>query len=271
MGGVAGSGGSAAGGAPGGDAGPDVQLPAEPPPCLNDDSEIVMIGDSYINWVSHTFPADMNQVSGMNIGNYAIGATSMGSGGIGLIAPQFDTALQTHPNIKVVIMDGGGNDVLVPDTAQFPQGGECKNRGAESPTIPDCQKIVDKALQAGTDLFIRMAEAGVRDAVFFFYPRVPTNTLVGGTDPNGMLDYALPKIEAACEGAYELSLEINPDHPIRCHFVDMVPVFDGHPEYFAAADIHPNAQGSRAMAEAVWAKMQAECVGQPASSGCCTP
>jgi hypothetical protein len=107
--------------------------------------------------------------------------------------------------------------------------------------------------------------------VYFFYPRVPTNTLVGGTDPNGMLDYALPKIREQCQGAYEPSLQMNPTAPIRCHFVDMVPVFEGHPEYFAATDIHPNAAGSRAMAEAIWANMQADRAAQPESSGCCTP
>lgn len=264
-------GGASSGGASAGGAGPDAGPPAEMPPCLSDDSQIVLIGDSYINWVSHTFGADINQVSGLSIENFAIGATSMGSGGIGLIAPQFDTAKATHPDIIAVIMDGGGNDVLVPDTVQFPQGGQCKNMGAESPNIPDCQKIVDKALQAGTDLFLKMAQGGVRDAVFFFYPHVPLNTLVGGTDPNGMLDYALPKIKAACDGAYELSLQMSPDTPIRCHFVDLVPVFEGHPDYFAATDIHPNPTGSRKMAEAIWKKMQDDCVAQPASSGCCMP
>ncbi len=69
-----------------------------------------------------------------------------------------------------------------------------------------------------------------------------------------------------CEGAYERT-----GHQLRCHFVDMIPVFDGHPEYFAAADIHPNFEGSAAMARAVWDKMVAECVGQHESSGCCTP
>jgi hypothetical protein len=143
--------------------------------------------------------------------------------------------------------------------------------GAQSPSIPDCQKIVDKALQAGTDLFVHMAQSGVKDTVFFFYPHVPLNTLVGGTDPNGMLDYALPKIKAACDGAYQLSAQLNPAKTIRCHFVDMVPVFAGHTDYFAPTDIHPNTNGSKAMAAAIWAKMKQDCIAQPASSGCCAP
>ena len=49
---------------------------------------------------------------------YSAGWGYYPSGGIGLIPPQFDTALAAHPTIKVVIMDGGGNDVLLPDTAK---------------------------------------------------------------------------------------------------------------------------------------------------------
>jgi hypothetical protein len=143
--------------------------------------------------------------------------------------------------------------------------------GAQSPTIPDCQKIVDKAIEAGKSLFLHMADKGVKDAVYFFYPHVPLGTPVGGTDPNGMLDYALPKIKAACDGALQTSTAANPAKPIRCHFVDMVPVFEGHPDFFAPTDIHPNPTGSKAMATAVWAKMKQDCVAQPASSGCCTP
>lgn len=240
------------------------------PPCLQDSNQIVMIGDSYVNWITHTFPTDMNTTSGLTIADFAVGGTSMGSGGIGLIPPQFDSALLTHPNILAVIMDGGGNDILVPDTVQFPNGGDCKNLGTQSPSISDCQAIVQKALDAGTKLFMHMAESGVKDAMYFFYPHVPTNTWLA-TDPNGMLDYALPKIKAACDGAYQASIQLNPAKPIRCHFVDMVPVFDGHPEYFASGDLHPNSTGSKAMAEAVWAKMKQDCVAQPASSGCCSP
>lgn len=245
--------------------------PAEKPPCLSADSQIVLVGDSYINWVSHTFPTDINAASGLTIEDFAVGGYSMGSGGIGLIPPEFDTALKTHPDIRAVIMDGGGNDILVPDTVQFPQGGDCKMMGAQSPSIPDCQKIVAKAIEAGRTLFMHMAQSGVKDALFFFYPHVPLNTLVGGTDPNGMLDYALPLIQEECDTAYEQSVAIDPTKPIRCHFVNLVPVFEGHPEYFALTDIHPNSTGSKAMATAIWARMKQDCIAQPASSGCCQP
>jgi hypothetical protein len=134
--------------------------------------------------------------------------------------------------------------------------------------LPVCQQIVQTAIDAGHKLFVHMADKGVKDVVFFFYPHVPTGTWLA-QDPNGMLDYALPKIQAECDNAYQTSLKESPGKPVRCHFVNMVPVFEGHPEYFAMADLHPNPTGSKAMAAAVWAKMKQDCIAQPASSGCC--
>ena len=233
-------------------------------PCLSRPSEVALFGDSYINWPTHTFPADLNRIAGQNFRLYAVGGFSMGSGGLGLIPPQLDQALAADPNIKVAILDGGGNDILLPDTLQFPQGGNCKN-DLNAANIPDCQKIVQKALDSATALMKRAAAAGIQDVVYFFYPRVPEGTLLGGAHPNAILEYALPKVKALCASAYSVT-----GGRLACHFVDMIPVFSGHPEWFVPGDIHPNAQGSAAMAQAVWSAMQNDCIAQPAASGCCS-
>lgn len=248
------------------------------PRCLTKPSQVVLIGDSYINWVSHTFPADLAGEAGVTYRNYAVGAFSMGSGGIGFIPPQFDQAFAEDPDIIASVMTGGGNDILVPDIAQFPRGGECKN-SPDSPTIEDCQKIVQKAIDASVTLMHHTADTiaqsatdgRILDIIYFFYPHVPEGTLVGGLAPNAILDYALPKAKAACDNAYQET-----GGKLRCHFVDLIPVLDdanGDPilANFAPTDIHPNTTGSALMAKAVWAKMKDNCVAQPASSGCCAP
>jgi len=48
-------------------------------------------------------------------------------------------------------------------------------------------------------------------------------------------------------------------------------VFEGHADWFAPGDIHENSLGSKAIAKAVVDVMRAQCIAQPASSGCCTP
>ena len=235
------------------------------PPCMTRANQVVVLGDSYVNWLSHTFPTDLSREAGATYRLYAVGAAAMGSGGVSLIPPQFDQALADDDDIIAVVMDGGGNDVLVPDTAQFPQGNQCKE-SATSPMIPDCQRIVAKAIAKAEELMNLAADKGVRDVVYFFYPHVPEGTLIGGAHPNAILDYALPFVKATCDGA-----AVRTGGRLVCHFLDLIPVFDGHPEWFAFTDIHPNSSGSQAMAKAVWSLMKSACIAQPASSGCCTP
>jgi hypothetical protein len=228
-------------------------------------NQVAVLGDSYVNWISHTFPADLARETGVTYRMYAVGGTAMGSGGIGLIPPQLDQAVTADPNIIAIVMDGGGNDILVADTAQFPQGADCK-QNAMSPTVPDCQKIIQKAVDAAVGLMNAAADKGVKDVVYFFYPHVPDGTLIGGAHPNAILDYALPKVKETCDGA-----RARTGGRLTCHFLDLIPVFDGHPDWFAFTDIHPNPTGSAAMAKAVWQVMKDKCIAQPAASGCCAP
>ena len=102
--------------------------------------------------------------------------------------------------------------------------------------------------------------------IYFFYPNVPEGTVVGGTHPNAILEYAVPLVKDFCDGTADRS-----SGKVICHFVDLRPVFSGHADYFAPTDIHPNATGSAAMAKAVWQTMEDNCLAQPESSDCCEP
>jgi len=231
-----------------------------------------MIGDSYMIWASHTFQADMAAQAGENWRFYAVAGASMASGGVQLqlIPDQIETAVLADPNIKLVIMDGGGNDILIP-AATWIGGADCKNN-PDAANIQVCRDIVDAAVAKSEQGMDRMVELGIPDVVYFFYPEVPVGTVLGGTAPNAMLHYALPLAKQTCEGA-----EARTGGKLRCHFIDMVPVFEACQAAppldgcFAATDIHPNSNGSKAMAEAIWQRMQADCLAQRESSGCCAP
>ena len=81
-----------------------------------------------------------------------------------------------------------------------------------------------------------------------------------------LLDWPYPKAEQLCVDA-----ETETGGRLRCHFIDMRPVFEGHPEYFVAGDVHENAAGSAAMADVIVQVMKDNCIAQPESSGCCAP
>lgn len=225
-------------------------------------SQVISIGDSYMNWGTHTFPTDLNTAAGVTFRpTYAIGGFSMGSGGIGLIPPLFDNAVRADPDIIAVVADGGGNDLLIPALGRP----DCKNM-QNAATVAGCQQIVTDALAASEKLMTTMANAKVHDVIYFFYPHVPAPTALGGSYPNVMLDYSLPKVKAACEGT-----KAKTGGKLTCWFIDLIPVFEGHNDWFAPSDIHENSNGSKAMAKAVVDVMKQNCIAQPASSGCCKP
>jgi len=229
---------------------------------MTNPNQVISMGDSYMNWTTHTFPADLNAEAGVTFRpTYAIGGYSMGSGGLGLIPPMFDTAYTANPDIIAVVLTGGGNDVLIPALGRP----DCKNM-ANAASDPGCQAIVTDALAAADKLMTRTLTTNVHDVIYFFYPHVPAPTLIGGTYPNVMLDYALPLVRSFCEGVAGKT-----NGKLSCWFVDTVPIFNGHPDWFAAGDIHENSLGSRAIAKAVVDTMKAHCIAQPASSGCCQP
>ena len=233
------------------------------PKCVKKDTQVMVIGDSYINWITHTFPQDMAAEAKQTWRMEAVGGYSMGSGGVGLIPTEFDDSIKNDPDCHTILMDGGGNDVLVADSSLDPNR-DCLT--AKSTTLPQCQMIIDKALAAADALLKKASAAGIRDVVYFFYPHVPEGTALGGDSPNTILDHALPQIRAFCEG-----IEAETSGKTRCTFIDMVPVFDGHPDWFFSGDIHETSDGSKAMAKQIWKVMTDKCIAQPASSGCCEP
>ncbi len=238
-------------------------------PCIDDPNDVVLMGDSYVDWITHTFVADIRAESGQQWPSYAVGATSMATGGVGRIPDQLGMALADNPEIKAIIMTGGGNDILVADTVMFPDAAMCTST-PDAPMIEDCQTIIQLALDKASMLMDETADAGVRDVVYFFYPHIPGGGLVSGMYPNAILDYALPRAREVCESSLERTAG-----RMKCHFIDMVPVFEGKSGLFADAlseagdGIHPNSMGSKVMAKEVWRVMKQDCVGQPSSSGCC--
>lgn len=249
---------------------------ARRPPCLQNARQLIVMGDSYVNWVSHTLPQDLASAYGGDAVGvwdvpyttggrlYAIGAWAMGSGGIGLIPDQLDFALADDPDIKAAVMTGGGNDFLVP-APEYLGAAECKNMSTLPPAAV-CQEIVQKAFDAAEGLMQASADAGVEDVVYFFYPNIPAPTLLGGTSPNTLLDWTYPQVEALCD-----ETEAKTGGKLRCHFLDTRPLFEGHLDWFAPGDIHPTAAGSKVIADAIVELMADRCIAQPESSGCCEP
>lgn len=237
------------------------------PPCLMHTSQLVVVGDSYLSWLTHDFPNDLQRELGHDYRLYAEPGASMASGGIATLVPdQLAAALADDPDVIAGIMTGGGNDILLSDVDRFPGSDECKDR-ADSPSLKVCQDVVATAVAAARKLIEMGSRAGIEDVIYIYYPHIPGSLLgIFALHPNEILDYAMPMARALCD-----QTEARTNGAMRCHFLDLQPIFAGHPEWFADDGIHENAAGSAVIAREVVKLMKAKCMAQPAESGCCAP
>jgi hypothetical protein len=230
-------------------------------------NQVIMLGDSYMD-IGMVGP-DILMNAGAAYRHYYLGGSAMNYGSGMLNIPYqyetmalMDSAVMNPTDIKVVIMDGGGNDVLI------------DNRNCLTTPPPDamCQTAIDSSLARAKSLLMEMASKGVQHIVYYYYPHLDPNG--GGILPapapgvNVSLDYALAKAEESCCGASFQSTATNDScrgtmDGTDCIMVDTIPAFEGHlGDYFQADHVHPNAAGGKVIADLVWNAMKSYCIAQ---------
>jgi hypothetical protein len=236
-------------------------------PCVKGqvkNNEVVMLGDSYLD-VGHVGPTIQMDANATYRTYYLAGAAlNYGSGQLN-IPYQFDSmAVPANSDIKVVITDGGGNDVLIDNN-------QCLNTPVTGDT--SCHTAINGSITKAQALLADMAGKGVKHVVYFFYPHISTTE---GADANDWLDYAYPMAQADCCGAgapqgSDLTCRGTPEgvtSGMDCVFIDMRPEFVGHTDstnaasYWLMDGIHPTQTGANAIAAKVWAQMQKYCIAQ---------
>jgi lysophospholipase L1-like esterase len=220
-------------------------------------AEVGIIGDSYINWTAFTAQLEGKARAAGALAaddgyvDHAFGGASMN--GLLSIPAQWPEALadakaRGASKIRLLIMTGGGNDILV-------ENRNCLEFSSAASIDQACKGVVQSAIDRAQELFSQAASDGVEEVVYFFYPHLPEFSIGGGSYPNVIMDYAYPLVRQACESQTRL----------KCNFIDMRPFFDdgrGFPrEGLIQIDgIHPTDEGSEVLATQVWAVMQRECL-----------
>lgn len=199
--------------------------------------EVLFVGDSFFA-TSHQIPLGVEQLA-QNAGvlgvdeHYRDKSALIGNAlavGQPTLVDQY-TSGRADGVVKVVIMSGGGADVLA--------------ASCNDPPSASCPALANAAT-AASDILKQMAQDGVQHIVYCFYPD-PVDAAL-----KAKMDVLRPLVQAACQSS-----------PVPCHWLDLRPTFaDRYAEYILPDGMNPTDAGSTATAAAIWQTMQAKCVAQ---------
>jgi hypothetical protein len=182
---------------------------------MGDGSDVVTVGDSWMSYAVNGggIETGLLAASGQPYRTYGLAGTMLLDE---VIPNQYETAKRQNPDIKTVVMTGGGNDLLLTGMT----AGGCGE---------GCKSTIDKVTDRLVKMWEEMAADGVQDVIYIEYSR-------GGSNAPGV-NYANEVIPPKCAAA-----------PVRCHFIDSdlfinMVLLDG---------VHPTADGCQKLGKAAF-------------------
>jgi lysophospholipase L1-like esterase len=200
------------------------------------DCQVVTIGDSYMEFGGIGTEYSLESISGRNYRNHAVAGTRILNG---QIPGQYATAKAANPNIKTVIMTGGGNDIILDFFGNLIA---CQGAETEAALSPACIAALDEITVGVDDLMATMEADGVQDVFYVGYGHITANELSG-------------TIERTKRVQGERCRDDDPTKTMRCHFVDPS---DALGTMFGGDGIHPTDAGYDIIGTMVWERMQME-------------
>ena len=190
-----------------------------------DGSDVITIGDSWMNLGSTGIQQSLLKASGQKYRTYGRGGTRLLDE---VIPRQYTTAKMADPDIKTVIMTGGGNDIIqVPGLRD-----DCTAKGEK------CAMVTGQILDRLTKLWADMAKDGVQDVVYVQYSNPEGNNV----------DFA----QADGDGVPKRCSEV--PKPLRCHRLETLDIVMGD----IPDSIHPSAVAFDRVGKAVFDLMVAQ-------------
>jgi hypothetical protein len=180
-----------------------------------DGSDVITFGDSWMSYALNGggIETGLLAASGQPYRTYGLAGTMLLNEAI---PNQYKSAKRENPNIKTVVMTGGGNDLLLTGMTT----GGC---------TAGCMSTIDDVTQRLKEIWEEMAADGVEDVIYIEYSR-------GGGNAPGV-NYANQVIPPVCAAA-----------PVRCHFIDSdliinMELLDG---------VHPTSSGCTKLGKAAF-------------------
>jgi len=201
-----------------------------------DGQDVICIGDSWMSIMTNGdgIQGAMNRVSGQNYRHYGLAATTVLSG---QIPGQYTNAKRANPDIKTVIMTGGGNDIIMDATMSI----ACAATSGDLSTNACRRRLLDVANRLG-ELWTEMSNDGVRDLFNINYAK-------------GAATSVTEYIQADIQVEYQKIIAALPP-PIVVHYIQTEEIVNGSGVARLIDGIHPTRDACTDIAQATYDHMK---------------
>jgi lysophospholipase L1-like esterase len=208
-----------------------------------DNDDVVVFGDS-IFALSGEIQANLHAYAGETFRNYTTSGAELTADFIApSVAEQYARAMADNPDSSIILLDGGGNDILIPAIALDPY--DCLTQWWEWGRLSSrCKSFIDDIYVDGVDLLNQMHAGGATDVILlgYYYTK---NGLILADDLEEAIDYGDHILALACANSVANCTFIDPRSTIRNRDITI----DG---------VHPNSTGSRKLADLIWPVLQSK-------------
>ncbi len=205
-----------------------------------DNNQVIFVGDS-IFALSGKIQDHLEANAGQTFRRYTVSGAELTGGFLAPSIPdQYAMAKADNPDIKTLVGDAGGNDILIPAIALDPNN--CKTDWYERGLSAKCKAYIDDLYVAGVDFLNTLEEDGVENGVLVGYYYVK-NGFFRLKNMKEAVDYGDEILARACEYT-----------ALDCTFIDPRPVIAEKDIIWDG--IHPADSGSEKIAELIWPALQ---------------
>ncbi len=206
-----------------------------------DNDQVVTLGDS-IFALSGELQGFLEGYAGETFRRYTLSGAELEGGIIATsVYDQYAIAKNDNPDIETIVMDGGGNDILIPAIMFDPYN--CKTQWYQFGRLSStCKNFIDDLYVDAVNLLNTMHADGVDNVIYlgYYYTK---NGLFLLDSMEEAVDYGDWRLGQACAFSAANCTFVDPRSTIR----DSDIIVDG---------IHPNTNGSHKLANLVWPTLQ---------------
>ena len=203
-----------------------------------DRNEIVTVGDSIYDQ-SGEIQLFLEQKAGQTFRNYNQSGAKLTGGSLATaVNVQYVDAKTTDANIATMVMNGGGNDILLPAILSGDPY-RCKITWYRKSLSSKCKNLIDDVYVDSVNLMNKMNVDGIQNIIYLGY----YHTTGKRVNLNQAVDYGVERLTAACANT-----------SANCTFIESR-------DTVLATDvlddgIHPTTSGSHKLADLIWPHLQ---------------